>query len=59
MCKCSIERNIPGGWLITPCTCEESEYRYQHYLNVTRPRRMKQLAELEARLREQERIAHA
>ncbi|MBG9785604.1 hypothetical protein ABD70_17610 [Alkalihalobacillus lehensis] len=59
MCKCTVGKNIPGGWLITPCTCSESDYKYQHYLNKTRPRRMKQLAELEARLREQERIAHA
>ncbi|MBG9783570.1 hypothetical protein ABD70_06730 [Alkalihalobacillus lehensis] len=59
MCKCPLGKNIPGGWLLIPCTCKESECRYQHYLNVTRPRRVKQLEELEARLCEQERIAHA
>lgn len=59
MCKCTVGKNIPGGWLITPCTCKESDYKYQHYLNETRPRRMKQLAILEARLREQERAALA
>lgn len=50
MCKCTVGNTCQGGWLITSCTCNESEYRYQHYKNVTRPRRMKQLAILEARL---------
>nr|WP_152980824.1 hypothetical protein [Alkalicoccobacillus plakortidis] len=59
MCKCTVGKNIPGGWLITPCTCSESDYKYQHYQNVTRPKRMRQIAELEARLREEERAALA